>query len=102
MPREMSDRELAAREREGYPFVFVSWVDSCENEDNSDIDVYTLPEPQQIAQVGLLVHDEDGYICVAGAIKPGLETYDYVIAIPRCAINSIRYLVFPEECDASE
>ena len=32
---------------EGYPFVFVDWVDSCEPVPNSDITAYELPEPQK-------------------------------------------------------
>ena len=90
---EAGEREL--RDREGYPFVFVDWVDSAENKENSDLGIYELPEPQRIFQCGFLVHDEEGYICVAGAVKPALETYDYVIAIPRVAINAIRYLALP-------
>lgn len=78
--------------REGYSLVFVDWVDSCEPVNNSDIDIYDFPEPQRIFQVGFLVHDEDDYVVVAGALKPGLETFDYCIAIPRVAINAIRSL----------
>ena len=80
--------------REGYPLVFVDWLDSCENVDNSDIGVYELPEPQRIFQCGFMIHEEDGYIVIAGALKPVLETYDYCIAIPRVSINTIRVLVF--------
>lgn len=80
------------REHEGYPLVFVDWVDSCENKDNSDLGVYDLPEPQRIFQAGFLVQDTEDYIVVAGAIKPALETFDYCIAIPRVAINAIRTL----------
>ena len=80
------------KRNEGYPLVFVHWLDSCEPEDNSDVGAYDLPSPQNIMQCGFLVHEEEEYICVAGALKPALETYDYVIAIPRIAVNSIRYL----------
>lgn len=83
--------------REGYPLVFVDWVDSAENQDNSDINVFDLPEPQRIFQCGFLVHDEEEYIVVAGAMKPMLETYDYCIAIPRVAINTIRTMNFLEK-----
>ena len=93
------DGERDLKEREGYPFVFVDWVDSAENVENSDLGIYELPEPQRIFQCGFLVHDEEGYICVAGAVKPVLETYDYVIAIPRVAINAIRYLALPNQED---
>tara|TARA_R110002020_G_scaffold80884_2_gene201465 strand:- start:534 stop:821 length:288 start_codon:yes stop_codon:yes gene_type:complete len=77
---------------EGYPVIFVDWVDSCENKENSDLTVYDLPEPQRIFQVGFLVQDTEDYIVVGGAIKPALETFDYCIAIPRVSINSIRTL----------
>jgi len=82
--------------RDGYPLVFVDWVDSAENVDNSDQNAYELPEPQRIFQCGFLVHDEEEYIVVAGAMKPMLETYDYCIAIPRVAINAIRQMNFLE------
>tara|TARA_Y100000589_G_scaffold222388_1_gene209925 strand:+ start:3223 stop:3519 length:297 start_codon:yes stop_codon:yes gene_type:complete len=78
--------------KEGYSLVFVDWVDSCEPADNSDIDVYDMPEPQRLFNVGFLLHDEEDHIVVAGGFKPALETFDYVIAIPRVAINAIRPL----------
>jgi|TARA_R100001443_G_scaffold117348_1_gene141639 hypothetical protein len=81
---------------DGYALVFVDWVDSCENVDNSDQSVYELPEPQRIFQVGFLVHEEEGHIVVCGAMKPMLESFDYAIAIPRVAINTIRTLVFED------
>tara|TARA_R100001163_G_scaffold64391_1_gene58492 strand:+ start:1000 stop:1299 length:300 start_codon:yes stop_codon:yes gene_type:complete len=80
------------RKNEGYPLVFVHWIDSCEPQDNSDISAYELPSPQHLMQCGFLVHEEEDYIVVAGALKPALETYDYVISIPRVAVNAIRYL----------
>ena len=87
--------------REGYPLVVVDWIDSCENQDNSDVGVYELPEPQRIFQCGFMIHEEEGFVVIAGALKPVLETYDYCIAIPRVSINTIRTLVFagasPEE-----
>ena len=86
------DQAAEARAREGYPLVFVDWIDSAENMDNSDINVYDLPEPQRIFQCGFLVHDEEMYVVIAGAMKPMCETYDYCIAIPRVAINTIRTL----------
>ena len=97
----MSIHEDESRERDGYPFVFVDWVDSAENAENhnSDIGIYELPEPQRIFQCGFLIHEEEGYICVAGAVKPAIELYDYVIAIPRVAINAIRQLTFPGDLD---
>ena len=88
--------------RDGYPFVFVDWVDSCENADNADINIYDLPEPQRIFQCGFLVHDEEGFVVIAGAVKPANETYDYCIAVPRVAINAIRYLGFSTETQEAE
>ncbi len=93
--------EDCAQSREGYPLVFVDWVDSAENIDNSDQNAYELPEPQRIFQCGFLVHDDDDYIVVAGAMKPMLETYDYCIAIPRVAINTIRSMNFLERPSGS-
>lgn len=87
------------RERDGYAFVFVDWVDSAEPMDNSDIGIYELPEPQRIFQCGFLIHEEEGYVVIAGAVKPSIEHFDYVISIPRVAINAIRQLVFPGEMD---
>tara|TARA_Y100001973_G_scaffold12595_1_gene17485 strand:- start:16 stop:312 length:297 start_codon:yes stop_codon:yes gene_type:complete len=79
--------------RDGYALVFVDWLDSCQpGEPNSDLTAYELPEPQRIFQAGFLVHEQEDHIVVAGAIKPQLETFDFIISIPRCAIISIRYL----------
>ena len=77
---------------EGYRLVFVDWTDSCEPVPNSDVSVYELPEPQRIFQSGFLVHEDDDHIVVAGGMKPSLETFDYVIAIPRVAIITLRDL----------
>lgn len=76
----------------GYHLVFVHWVDSCEPADNSDVGVYDLPSPQNIFQAGFIVAEDEDHICVAGGMKPECETYDYVIAIPRVAIVSMRRL----------
>ncbi len=84
--------------RDGYPLVFVDWIDSCEPQDNSDINAYDLPEPQRIFQAGFLVHEQEDHIVIGGALKPQLETYDYVIAIPRVAIVAIRYLTADTPC----
>lgn len=80
-----------ASEREGYPMVFVDWIDSCEPNPNAEITAYELPEPQRIFQAGFLVQDAESHIVVAGALKPETETYDYTIAIPRVSICAIRY-----------
>jgi hypothetical protein len=76
----------------GYDLVFVHWIDSCEPADNSDINAYELPTPQNIFQSGFMVHEEEDHIVVAGGLKPECETYDYVISIPRCAVISLRRL----------
>lgn len=88
--------------REGYPVVFVDWVDSCEPIPNAEISAYDLPQPQRIFQVGFLVQDDEDHVCVAGGLKPETETYDYVIAIPRCSIVAIRYLTINEETEVDE
>lgn len=77
---------------DGYRLVFVDWIDSCEPVPNSDISVYELPEPQRIFQAGFIVQEDDNYIVMAGGLKPVLETFDYVIAIPRVAIITMRDL----------
>lgn len=90
LPEDLMGEE---RTRDGFPLIFVDWVDSAENKDNSDLSIYDLPEPQRIFQAGFLVQDTEDYIVIAGAVKPALETFDYCIAIPRVAINAIRSLV---------
>ena len=77
---------------DGYRLCFVDWVDSCEQTPNADLSVYEFPEPQRIFQAGFLVHEEDDYIVLAGGLKPASETFDYVIAIPRVSIVTIRDL----------
>tara|TARA_Y100000310_G_scaffold247199_1_gene252744 strand:+ start:729 stop:1031 length:303 start_codon:yes stop_codon:yes gene_type:complete len=86
---------------DGFSVVFVDWLDSCENRDNSDQTVYELPSPQRLFYVGFMVHEEDDHVVIASGIKPELETFDYAIAIPRVAINNIRHLTMcrPEQDD---
>jgi hypothetical protein len=72
-----------------YPIVCVEWVDSCEPEDNAEIALHEIPEPQRIFQVGMLVKSEKEYVSVAGAWKPEDKTLDYVITIPTVAIVTI-------------
>ena len=88
--------------REGYPCVFVDWVDSCEPVPNAEINAYELPAPQRIFQAGFLVQDDEDHIVVAGGLKPEQETYDYTIAIPRCAIVAIRYLTINDDVEVDE
>jgi hypothetical protein len=89
----MSCEEMCdCKGREGYPIVLVDWTDSAENEDNADVNIYDLPEPQRIFQAGFIVNEQEDYIVVAGGLKPAEESFDYCIAIPRCSIIAIRYL----------
>ncbi len=67
--------------------VCVEWIDSCEPADNSEVESYNIPKPQQIFQVGLLVKDEKDYISVAGAWKSEDKVFDYVITIPKSAVK---------------
>ena len=82
----------STRQDMAHPLVLVDWSDSCENVDNSDQYLDDLPQPQRIIQCGFLIKDEVGYIVIASALKVELGTVDYAIAIPRCAIASVRYL----------
>lgn len=75
-----------------YPLVRVEWIDSCEPHPNSEIEKSEIPSPQRIVQVGLMVVDSVEYVSVAGAFKPDLGTFDYVITIPRFAVQSINRL----------
>tara|TARA_R100000152_G_scaffold12097_1_gene5194 strand:+ start:465 stop:773 length:309 start_codon:yes stop_codon:yes gene_type:complete len=71
--------------------VVVRWIDSAEPQENSELEYYELPKPQDIEQYGLLLKVEPDHIVIAGAVKSeagctGKDTYDYVIAIPTVAI----------------
>ena len=71
--------------------VVVRWIDSAEPQDNSELEYYELPKPQDIEQYGLLLRVEPDHIVIAGAVKSeagsnGKDTYDYVIAIPTVAV----------------
>ena len=92
MTQQLRKRGNMENTESGYALVFVHWVDSCEPADNSDISVYELPSPQNIFQAGFIVTEDEDHIVVAGGLKPECETYDYVIAIPRVAIVSMRRL----------
>ena len=73
--------------------VLVEWVDSCEPDPNAEVERHELPGPQRIYQCGFLVKEDGDHIVVAGASKPQLETFDYVIAIPRCAVVNMQEVV---------
>ena len=71
--------------------IVVRWIDSCEPQDNSEIELHELPKPQDIEQYGILLRHKPDHIVMAGAVKgeagtQGKDTYDYVIAIPMVSI----------------
>ena len=74
----------------------VVWSDSCEPAQNAEVEAHEIPEPQIIIQAGHLVKETKEYVSVAGAWKPELLTFDYVITIPRHAILRIERLNFVE------
>ncbi len=73
----------------GYPLGEVKWVDSAELVPNEEIDLDELPRPQIKMSAGYIVGDADDHIVVAGIVNTH-GTADYVIAIPRVAIQEIR------------
>ena len=75
-----------------YAITKVEWIDSCEPADNAEIESHEIPELQVIIQVGYLIKETDISVSIAGAWKPELSTFDYVITIPRVAIKSIDIL----------
>ncbi len=68
--------------------VIVHWIDSCEPSPNAEVEKTDLPTPQDIWQCGL-VHESDTHVVIAGGLKPEQETMDYVISIPKFAVQSI-------------
>lgn len=71
--------------------IVARWIDSCEPQDNCEIEIHELPRPQDIEQYGILLRYEPDHIVMAGAVKgeagtQGKDTYDYVIAIPTVSI----------------
>ena len=79
-----------------FPLSLVGWSDSCEPAQNAEVEAHEIPEPQIIIQAGHLVKETKEYVSVAGAWKPELLTFDYVITIPRHAILRIERLNFVE------
>ena len=75
-----------------YKIVRVEWIDSCEPADNAEIESHEIPELQTIIQVGYMIKETEISVSVAGAWKPELSTFDYVITIPRVAIKSLEIL----------
>lgn len=78
--------------------VKVTWLDSAEPADNSDLELSELPSPQVLENVGYLLVEADDHIVLVGAVKPPmlgqmLPTYDYAIAIPRVSIQCVENLV---------
>tara|TARA_Y100001938_G_scaffold146263_1_gene224799 strand:+ start:215 stop:478 length:264 start_codon:yes stop_codon:yes gene_type:complete len=72
-----------------FPMVLVEWLDSCEPSPNSEVDFAEIPEPQKIFQCGFLVRETDESVSVAGAWKPECRSFDYVITIPKFAVQSM-------------
>jgi len=72
-----------------YPLVCVEWIDSCEPMENAEVEASSIPEPQQIYQVGLLIKQTKDYVTIAGAWKPECRTFDYVITIPSASVKRI-------------
>jgi hypothetical protein len=70
-----------------YPLVRIDWIDACEPADNSEVEEYDVPDLQMISQVGFLIRETESSLSVAGAWKPELNTFDYVITIPRIAVQ---------------
>lgn len=71
--------------------VMVRWIDSCEPQDNAEIELHELPVPQDIESYGVLLRSQPDHVVIAGAVKSvagvvGGDTYDYVIAIPSVSI----------------
>lgn len=73
----------------GYPLAEVKWVDSAELVPNEEIDLDELPRPQIKMSAGYVVGDLADHIVVAGIVNTH-GTADYVIAIPRVAIQELR------------
>jgi|TARA_R110000851_G_scaffold208355_1_gene360813 hypothetical protein len=71
--------------------VMVRWIDSCEPQENSEVEIFELPVPQDIESYGVLLRAGPDHVVIAGAVKgeagcTGKDTYDYVIAIPTVSI----------------
>ena len=77
-----------------HKLVRVRWVDACEPDCNSDLELSDAPEPQNVDHVGFLISDRPGHIVLASLRKPfgGTSTFDYMTCIPKCCIESIRQL----------
>ena len=73
----------------GYPLAEVKWVDSAEHVPNEEIELDELPRPQIKLSSGYIVGDAADHVVVAGIVNTH-GTADYVIAIPRVAIQEIR------------
>jgi len=75
-----------------FSIVHVTWIDSCEPRDNSEIEVHDIPRPQLLVNIGFLIKEEKDYISIAGSHKKELSTFDYVISIPNKSITKMYYL----------
>ena len=84
--------EPTSSKDKSFPTVRVEWIDSCEPADNAEVEMHEIPDCQKIVQVGFLVKESDASVSIAGAWKPELDTFDYVITIPRFAVRHIDIL----------
>ena len=87
--------------------VKVTWLDSAEPMDNSDLEISELLSPQILENVGYLMIEAEDHIVLVGGIKPPmigqmLPTYDYAIAIPRCSIQKVERLAIVHEAVENE
>lgn len=73
----------------GYPVAEIKWIDSAEHVPNEEIELDELPRPQIKMSCGYLVGEGSDHIVVAGIVNTH-GTGDYVIAIPRVAIQEIK------------
>ena len=69
-----------------YRAVWVEWVDSCEPTENAEVEKHEIPDLQIIVQIGHLVKETESSLSIAGAWKAELETFDYVITIPKVSV----------------
>ena len=86
--------------------ILVRWIDSCEPQDNAEVEIFELPVPQDIESYGLLLRYNPDHIVIASAVKgsagtQGQDTYDYVIAIPTVSILHWQPLTKKEGLDVT-
>ena len=77
---------------EEYPSVIVEWLDSCMPAENSEVLPEDIPDPDHITHCGFLVKETDEFVAIAGGVKRDPLCFDFVISIPKFAIQSITSL----------